>query len=75
MNATYYRALVAQTRQFGSCYLHADHAPSHDEGDIQYRVRSYGRSLQAGGHKYKAYAERDGKPVPSKELGIKPRRR
>jgi len=64
----YYLALVIQTRKFGSCYLHAGLPPRPVYGDIQFVVTGYGRSLAGGGHKYKAYAMRDGKPVRSKEL-------
>lgn len=65
----YYLALVRQTRTFGSCYLHAGLPPRPAHGDIQFVVTGYGRSLSTKrGHKYKAYAMRDGKPVRSKEL-------
>jgi len=64
----YYRALVQQTRRYGSCYLHAGLPATYSFGTITFRVTAYGRSLQSGGHKYKAYALRDGRPVLSTEL-------
>jgi len=67
-NVQYYVSLVRKTRAFGSCYLHAD-APFEFEHDgIKFTVTGYGRSLEGGGHKFKAYAHRDGKIVRSKEL-------
>jgi hypothetical protein len=67
-SASYYKALVRKTRTYGSCYLHSG-MPSEFESDgITYSVAGYGRSLQGGGHKYKAYAHRDGKIVPTKSL-------
>jgi len=68
VNSAYYRKLVRDTRTFGSCYLHADAPATFSENGIQYHVNAYGRSHIGGGHKYKAYAMRDGKPVSSKEL-------
>ena len=65
---SYYRALVLQSRRFGSCYLHAGAPSTYQHDDITFRVTGYGRSLAGGGHKYKAYAMRDGKPVRSTEL-------
>ena len=67
-SATYYQVLVRKTRKYGSCYLHAG-MPTHFAADgIDYSVTSYGRSIEGGGHKYKAYAHREGKIVPTKEL-------
>ena len=69
---------VVQTRQFGHTYIHsavrrAIHGWQGAEGDINgERVVAtfcgYGRSLQSGGHKYKAHLRyiATGKPVPSK---------
>jgi hypothetical protein len=67
-SAAYYRELVRKTRAFGSCYLHADMPWRFEADGINYIVTGYGRSLQGNGHKFKAYAMRDGKPVSSKEL-------
>jgi len=67
-SARYYRGLVHTTRRFGSCYLHEGMPAEFEADGINYTVTPYGRSLQGGGHKYKAYAHRDGKPVSSKEL-------
>jgi hypothetical protein len=67
-SASYYKALVRKTRAYGSCYLHAG-MPSFFEADgIEFTVTGHGRSLQGGGHKYKAYAHREGKIVPTKYL-------
>ena len=69
---------VCQTRRFGHTYIHASIRASIDgwqgvEGTLNgERViatySSYGRSLQSGGHKYKAHVKyiATGKPVPSK---------
>ena len=62
---------VKQTRRFGSCYVRVGDRPNFGTLDgITYSYRSYGRSLQNGGHKYKAYANYSdtGKPVPTKLL-------
>jgi hypothetical protein len=67
-SASYYRSLVRATRAFGSCYLHAGMPDRFEADGIAYEVTGYGRSLQGGGHKYKARATRDGKPVSSKAL-------
>jgi cation transport regulator ChaC len=67
-HANYYKALVRKTRAYGSCYLHAGLPASFEADGIAYTVTGYGRSLQSGGHKYKAYAHRDGKVVPTKAL-------
>lgn len=67
-SASYYKTLVRKTRAFGSCYLHTGLPSAFEEDGITYTVTGYGRSLQGGGHKYKAYAHRDGKPVLSKSL-------
>ena len=62
---------VRQTRLYGSCYVKvSDRANFGTVDGIAYSFRSYGRSLQNGGHKYKAYANYadTGKPVPTKLL-------
>ena len=62
---------VLQTRRYGSCYVKVGDRPNFGTVDgIAYSFRSYGRSLQNGGHKYKAYANYadTGKPVPTKLL-------
>jgi hypothetical protein len=67
-SAAYYNTLVRKTRAYGSCYLHAG-MPTHFSADgIDYSVTGYGRSLEGGGHKFKAYAHRNGKIVPTKAL-------
>lgn len=62
---------VLQTRRYGSCYVKVGDRPNFGtvEG-ITYSYASWGRSLQSGGHKYKAYAHYadTGKPVPTKLL-------
>lgn len=69
---------VRDTRQYGSTYVHAAvrkaiHGWQGVEGSLNgERVVAtfcgYGRSLQSGGHKYKAHLRfaATGKPVPSK---------
>lgn len=71
----YWSAQVKHTRRYGHTYLHTGARAIHpfpgiplEIDGIAYRWGSYGRSLQSGGHKYKVYATRNGKPVPSKEL-------
>ena len=62
---------VLQTRRYGSCYVKAGDRPHFGTIDgITYSYASYGRSLQSGGHKYKAHANYadTGKPVPTKLL-------
>ena len=62
-------AYVLQTRRYGSTYIHAANRDAFGLIDgVEYGWGSYGRSMQAGGHKHKAYARRDGKPVPTVEL-------
>jgi hypothetical protein len=68
---------VRETRQYGSTYVHAAvraavHGWQGIEGSLNgERVVAtfcgYGRSLQSGGHKYKAHVRyvATGKPVPS----------
>jgi len=72
---------VIQTRRYGSTYVHsavrkAVHGWQGIEGSLNgERVVAtfcgYGRSLQSGGHKYKAHLRyvSSGKPVPSKLIG------
>ena len=67
-NLAYYIAQVVKTRTHGHTYVHAGGRAQFDHGDIAFRVTSYGRSLQSGGHKYKVLAYRDGKPVKTAEL-------
>jgi len=69
---------VRETRQYGHTYVHArirkaTHGWQGVEGTLNgERVAAtfcgYGRSLAAGGHKYKAHCRYvvNGKPVPSK---------
>ena len=65
----YYRGLVTQTRRYGSCYKHAAAPREYRHGSTRFVVTGYGRSLQGGGHKYKAYAyDPADKPVPTKDL-------
>ena len=62
---------VLQTRRYGSCYVKAGDRPNFGTIDgITYSYASYGRSLQNGGHRYKAHANYadTGKPVPTKLL-------
>lgn len=77
MNVTnYWIARVLETRKFGHTYVHAAHRfhLSTDSiqtcGEIVFSYGGYGRSLQAGGNKYKAYAHYiyNKKPVPTKML-------
>ena len=64
-NAAYFAAQVIKTRKHGNTYVHVGAPHEFQHGDIIFRVTGYGRSLQSGGHKYKVYATRDGKPVPT----------
>jgi hypothetical protein len=64
----YFASLAIQTRLYGSVYVHAKAPRAWKHGDIDFSASGYGRSLQAGGHKFKVRAVRDGKPVPSAEL-------
>ena len=66
--AEYYIDLVKKSRRFGSAYLHAGMPSEFDANGVKFTVRGYGRSLQSRGHKYKAYAHRDGKIVRTKNL-------
>jgi|694.fasta_scaffold03227_1 hypothetical protein len=83
MNPSHYLtnliAYVQSTRRYGYCYVHRivrKSAFSFDGvlGEVAgRRVRltwtGWGRSIQFGGHKYKAHARYDdGKPVPTKLL-------
>ena len=83
MNPSHYLpnliAYVQCTRRYGNCYVHACVRQSMFRfdgvlGEVNgRRVRltwtGWGRSLQSGGHKYKAHARYgDGKPVPTKLL-------
>ena len=83
MNPSHYLpnliAYVQCTRRYGNCYVHACVRRSIYRfdgilGEVNgRRVRltwtGWGRSLQVGGHKYKAHARYcDGKPVPTKLL-------
>jgi hypothetical protein len=73
-NASYWAGLARVTRTFGYCYVHASkraHAwTSCQYNGIVFTYSGYGRSLAAGGHKYKVHARyfETGKPVPSKVL-------
>jgi hypothetical protein len=71
----YWAALTLQTRRYGAVYVHSGarngfgyRACEHD--GMIFSWDGYGRSLQAGGHKYKVHARYadSGKPVPSKIL-------
>ena len=64
----YYVANVLKSRRYGSTYKHAEAPTRFDHGDIRFSFQGYGRSLQSGGHKWKAYAYRGTKPVSTKEL-------
>lgn len=78
MNITNLLPYVRATRRFGSTYVHAAvrAAVSGWQGvtgmldgePVVATYSGYGRSLQGGGHKYKAYLRfvASGKPVPSK---------
>jgi len=81
MNVSQFIGYIKQSRKYGSTYVHAqfrnncfgfDVFPESEHGGRKVKLSfcGYGRSLQSGGHKYKAYAYyRDtGKPVPSKKL-------
>jgi hypothetical protein len=71
---------VAQTRRYGSTYVKAavradvmgwKGASGHVNGrEVKITFSGYGRSLQVGGHRYKAYANfaDTGKPVPTTQL-------
>ena len=75
-------AYTMQTRRFGSCYVHSaarrngNHSWSAhcvtlaDGRGVTFSWSGYGRSLQAGGHKFKVHARfsATGLPVPSKLL-------
>lgn len=66
----YFIARVRETRRYGQTYVHAGKRLGRVTIDgIDFIITGWGRSLQtARGHKYKVYAQREGKPVPSKEL-------
>jgi len=71
---------VADTRNYGSTYVKAavrnnvmgwKGVYGHVNGrEVKMTFSGYGRSLQVGGHKYKAYANfaDTGKPVPTVQL-------
>jgi len=71
---------VFETRRFGATYVHScvrrsvmgwqGAEATLDGRAVRLTFGSYGRSLQAGGHKYKAWARYTdtGKPVPTKAL-------
>ncbi len=71
---------VVHTRRYGQCYVHACVRRSAFRFDgvlgevngrqVRLTWTGWGRSLQSGGHKYKAHARYadDGKPVPTKLL-------
>lgn len=63
-------ALTLQTRRYGNCYVPVALRNTENNGEIQFSISSFGRSLQSGGHKYKVHARyaESGKPVPSKVL-------
>lgn len=70
--------LVIQTRAYGHCYVpaqlredRANYSLDKSGKMYEYKWTAYGRSLQGGGHKHKAYAVyvcSNGKPVPTKML-------
>jgi hypothetical protein len=64
-NAAYFAAQVIKTRKYGDTYVHVGAPHEFQHEGITFRVTGYGRSLESGGHKYKVYATRDGKPVPT----------
>lgn len=64
----YWVTSVLQSRTYGATYMKVGFRQPFDHGDIRFSCAGYGRSLQSGGNKYKAYAHRDGRPVPSREL-------
>lgn len=74
--ATRILSYVIQTRRYGHVYVHAGvrRAVAGWQGvtvqGVKFTFRGFGRSLQKGGHKYKAHAnyEDTGKPVPTKAL-------
>ena len=81
MNIPQFIGYIKQSRKYGSTYVHVrfrnnfsrfDVFPEAEHGGRKVKLSfcGYGRSLQSGGHKYKAHAYyRDtGKPVPSKKL-------
>lgn len=83
INAALLRELVRnaeQTRDYGHTYVKAnvrEKVIGHDgfvaklgDREVKLTYEGYGRSLQAGGHKYKAHCRfvDTGKPVPSKDL-------
>jgi len=73
------RSLISytlQTRTFGHTYVHSAVRQNvqfhykHEISGVIFRITSYGRSLQAGGHKYKVHAidATTGKPIRTKKL-------
>lgn len=85
MNIATLLPYVRDTRRFGHTYIHAAvrraiHGWQGIEGTLNGEpivatFCGYGRSLQGGGHKYKAHLRyvSSGKPVPSKLIGfVKP---
>ena len=75
------RGYIGDTRRYGSTYVHSEVRSSTFAHDVvssaningrpvRLRYTGYGRSLQSGGHKYKAYSwYRDtNRPVASKDL-------
>lgn len=70
----YWLGRVLDTRTYGVTYVHTSmrnnyaYACVHVFKDITFTYRGYGKSLIGGGHKYKAYAHRGSKPVPTKEI-------
>ena len=66
---TYWKKQVKRTRRYGYTYVHVGmknpHASYTGADGTVYSYSSYGRSLIAGGHKYKVHARREGKPVPT----------
>lgn len=67
-SVAYYASQVLKTRSYGHTYVHVGAPGEFKHGDIVFTVTSYGRSIESGGHKYKVYAHRNGKPVSSAEL-------
>lgn len=65
---SYYINSVLQSRRYGFTYKHAGAFTTFQHGDIYFSFQGYGRSLQGGGHKWKAYAYRGTKVVSTKEL-------
>ena len=67
----YFLKAALETRRYGSTYIHVGkRIGGFNYKNLRIFYTSFGKSLQNGGHKFKAYAwyVEDNKPVPSKEI-------